>query len=851
MRRPMPQHLDTVLPLLSQCVSAQDAMPLQAALTSAFSNLAEHSPEAKQTRLAAQRATLESARSSAELRVAAARLLRELVQETRELEDAAPKDPEPPRPTREERKRARAARTQARALEAHRSSPLRPAEQPVETLSGVGGSIGQTLRARGIATLSDLIWLLPLAYEDEREITAITALQPGVRVVTEGTVVRSAGGGWRGRGRPAEVVLEGEGATPGRIGVLRLVWFRAPPGLLERFPAGARYRVSGVVEQFRAQLQITHPETQRLGEGEAAAPRGIVPRYPIVAGVPPRKLTSCIQQAVQRAVHDLDEAVPESVRRDQNLSTLAAALRALHAPPAELADEELVRWNEARTEHHTRLAFEEFFLLELALFRRRIAEQGVVAEPLVPHVSTTGGPNYRSPLERVHDAFGFELTDAQRRVSQEIFTDLAQPRPMRRLLQGDVGCGKTAVAMLAAAQCIASGAQVAFMAPTEVLAEQHFRSLGPLSQALGVRAALMLGSERESHRKKARKSLLEGKIDLVVGTHALLSEGVRFARLRLAIIDEQHRFGVGQRLRLLDKTDNAIEIEGTPRRPHVAPHLLVMTATPIPRTLTLALYGDLSASVIDQMPEGRIPPVTREYPLAERERALTQVTRALEAGGQAFVVCPTIEENEENLLSAVEKTFAELEPRFAQFGVALLHGRLPADKKQAAMERFASGQVRVLVSTTIIEVGIDVPQANVILIENAERFGLAQLHQLRGRVGRSGQRSACLLVHQAVGEEARARMRVMCETSDGFRIAEEDLRLRGPGEIFGHRQSGLPGFRFGDLRRDLPLLAAAREAAQRVIDADPELASDELAGARRVLDRSNEGIRRVVKEEAG
>jgi ATP-dependent DNA helicase RecG len=830
----MPQHLDTVLPLLSQCVSAQDAMPLQAALASAFSELAAHSPESSRPQFAAQRAAVATARSSTELRVTAARLLRELVQQTEP-------EPEPakPRPSRDDRRRAHAARTQAKALAAHRSAPVRPAQQPVETLAGVGGTIGQTLRARGIATLSDLIWHLPLGYEDERHVTPLTSLTPGVRQVTEGTVVRSGGGG-RMRGRPAEVVLEAESPGGGRVGELRLVWFRAPQGLIARFPAGARFRVSGVVESFRGQLQITHPETQRLGEGESATARGIVPRYAVIAGVPPRKLASCIHQAMQRAVHDLDEAVPESVRREQNLSTLTAALRALHAPPSDLSDDELARWNDGRTEHHARLAFEEFFLLELALFRRRITEQGVVAEPLVPRVSTASHPGYRPPLERVHDAFGFELTEAQRRVSNEIFMDLAQERPMRRLVQGDVGCGKTAVAMLAAAQCIAAGAQVAFMAPTEVLAEQHFRSLGPLSEALGVRAALMLGSERQAHRKKARKALLEGKIDLVVGTHALLSEGVQFARLRLAIIDEQHRFGVGQRLRLLDKTDSRI-----------APHLLVMTATPIPRTLTLALYGDLSASVIDQMPAGRVPPVTREYPFAERERALTQLTRALEAGGQAFVVCPTIEENEENLLSAVEKTFEELEPRFAKFGVALLHGRLSAADKQRAMERFASGEAGVLVSTTIVEVGIDVPRANVILIENAERFGLAQLHQLRGRVGRGGQRSACLLVHQAAGEEARARMRVMCETSDGFKIAEEDLRLRGPGEIFGHRQSGLPGGRFGDLRRDAPLLAVAREAANRLIERDPELASDELAGARRILDRSNEGVRRIVKEEAG
>jgi ATP-dependent DNA helicase RecG len=589
--------------------------------------------------------------------------------------------------------------------------------------------------------------------------------------------------------------------------------------------------VSGLVEEFRGRLQMTHPETQRLAADEAAAGRGIVPRYPVVPGVPPRRLTGFIEQALSRAVHDLDEAVPVSIRGEHGLSSLGEALGALHRPPATLTDDQLRDWNSARTPHHARLAFEEFFLLELALFRRRVQEQGVRAEAL--RVSDT-------PLARVRQAFGFELTEAQRRVTAEIFADLGQEKPMRRLLQGDVGCGKTAVAMLAAAQCVAGSAQVAFMAPTEVLAEQHFRSLAPLSAALGLRATLMLGGERAAHRKKSRKELIEGKIDLVVGTHALLSEGVQFSRLRLVIIDEQHRFGVGQRLRLLDKTDGSI-----------APHLLVMTATPIPRTLTLALYGDLSASVIDELPAGRIPVVTRAYPQIERERALQQLERALAAGGQAFVVCPTIEESDEHDLRAVDKTHAELTLRFAAYGVALLHGRLAPAEKQAAMERFVSGQARVLVSTTIIEVGIDVPSANVILIENAERFGLAQLHQLRGRVGRGGQRSACLLVHQAVSEEARARIAVMCETSDGFKIAEEDLKLRGPGEIFGHRQSGLPGFRFGDLRRDAPLLAAAREAAQRVIDVDPELTFEVHSGARSVLDRFSEGVRRVVKEEAG
>ena len=637
----MPQHIDTVLPLLSQCASARDALPLRAALATAFEDLG----------LAAQRAALEAARSDAELRVTAAKLLRELLASRKAAPE--PAAPEPPRLSREEKKRARAAHAQRRALAEHKSGPERPILQPIETLSGVGESLGQALRARGIATLGDLIWLLPLGYTDERRITPLGELQPGLRQVTEGTVLRASGR----TGRLGDVLIE-----DGRGGQLRLVWFRTPPGLQTRFSPGMRYRISGIVESYRNRLQIVHPETERLAPGESAAPRGVVPRYPTVAGVPPRRLVAFIHQALKRALHDLDEALPESVRRERELGSLAAALGALHAPPASLGDEELVLWNEARTPHHARLALEEFFLLEIALFKRRVFELGVSAEPLRPRT--------QQPLERVREAFGFELTAAQRRVSEEIFADLASDRPMRRLLQGDVGSGKTAVALLAAAQCISAGAQVAFMAPTEVLAEQHFRSLAPLGKALGLRAALMLGSERESHRKKARKALADGAIDLVVGTHALLSEGVRFARLRLAVIDEQHRFGVGQRLRLLDKTESGL-----------APHLLVMTATPIPRTLSLALYGDLAVSVIDQMPEGRIPPVTREYPRSERERALAQLERALAAGGQAFVVCPVIEESEEYDARAAEQVYAELSVRLASYGVELLHGRLPpADK---------------------------------------------------------------------------------------------------------------------------------------------------------------------------
>jgi ATP-dependent DNA helicase RecG len=390
------------------------------------------------------------------------------------------------------------------------------------------------------------------------------------------------------------------------------------------------------------------------------------------------------------------------------------------------------------------------------------------------------------------------------------------------------------------------------MAPTEVLAEQHFRVLAPLAEAMGLRAALTLGGERASHRKSTRKALELGTVDLIVGTHALLSEGVRFARLRLVIVDEQHRFGVGQRLRLVDKADGGIApaLRGAPREV-LAPHLLVMTATPIPRSLALTLHGDLRASVLDELPPGRVPPVTRAYRVTERDQALRQLERGLESGGQGYVVCPAIEPNEETGLRSVLETFAELGPRLERFGVELLHSKLAPEARQQALERFVSGQARVLVSTTIVEVGLDVTAANVMLIEQAERFGLAQLHQLRGRVGRGGQRSACLLVHEAASEEARSRIAVMCESHDGFRIAEEDLRLRGPGELFGRKQSGLPGFRFGDLRRDLPLLQRAQALAAEVIAADPELQSDAHAGARVALQRLAHSDRAVVKEEAG
>jgi ATP-dependent DNA helicase RecG len=737
------------------------------------------------------------------------------------------------RSSHDARRDAARQRRQSEAIAADEAGALEAPDRPVESLPGIGPRVGDALRRRGIDTVGELALLLPRRYDDERRTTPFGELAPGTRHVVVGVVAAARSGG--GRRRFVEVTFEPtEDERGGRIGMLRCIWFQAGQGLAQRFPRGARFRLAGLVDEYRGVLSMSHPDASRL-DGEADAHVGVTPRYPELPGVPARLVARAARTAVERLVGAYPEAVPATVRAAERMPALVDALRALHHPPADLDDAALAAWNDARTTHHARLAYEEFFLLELALHTRRSEEAGLSAEALVAPAA---------PVARARAALPFALTDAQSRALAEITADLGRDAPMRRLLQGDVGCGKTAVAMLACAHTVAAGAQAVLMAPTEVLAEQHFRALEPLGRALGLRMALVVGGARASHKRSVRKALAEGTIDVAVGTHALLVEGVVFRRLRLVVVDEQHRFGVSQRLRLVEKSG------GVQARP-VLPHLLVMTATPIPRTLALALYGDLDVSAIDAMPPGRRPPVTRAYPEARREDAYVQLTRALDAGGQAFVVCPLVEESDEVDLRDATRTYEELRERFADRGVELLHGRLPAEQKQRAMERFAKGEVRVLVATTVVEVGVDVPRANVILVEHAERFGLAQLHQLRGRVGRGGQPSACLLVHRASGDDAVARLRVLCETSDGFRIAEEDLRIRGPGELFGRKQSGLPGFRFGDLRRDLALLERAREAARQMLAIDPALAAPAHEGARRALARLASSPRSVVREEAG
>jgi ATP-dependent DNA helicase RecG len=691
-------------------------------------------------------------------------------------------------------------------------------DHPVETLPGIGPTTGAHLRNRGYESVGDLLWLLPRGYDDQRKPTPIHALRDGEYTVVEG-VVRSARSFPRGGRMGFEARLEPRDEMPGHdgYGELKLIWFGAIPGLSRRFAEGETVRVAGRVHDYRGVATIAHPETLAVD-----APGAIEPRYPEVPGVRRKTLRRAVRAAVDRAVAEVPDLLPPALRAEVSAGTVGEALEAIHVPDPATFDAE----PDLPTPAYRRLALEELVLWELALRLRRASERGGVArrfdiEPAVGSASS---------------AFPFELTPAQRKAVAEVSGALCSETPMRRLLQGDVGCGKTAVAMVACAQVAAGGAQTVFLAPTELLADQHADTLRPTAKALGLRLGVLTGALSKDQRRSMLDRLATGAVDIVVGTHALLSGEVRFADLGLVIVDEQHRFGVAQRLRLGTR--------GAARRPH----LLVMTATPIPRSLALVLYAGLDLTTIDAKPPGRVPATTKMISREKRDTVFRQIERALRAEGRAFVVCPAISSSDE--LVGVDRACAEMKRQFGDDRVGQIHGRLCGEERRALMRAFVEGELQVLVGTTVLEVGVDVPAANIIVVEQAERFGLAQLHQLRGRVGRSGQRSACLLTFgEPLSTEAEARLRALCDTDDGFRLAERDLELRGPGHLFGYRQSGANGLQFANLAKDQALLRRAGDLADRIIGIDPDLSAPEHAAARAAVARWERSA--AVREDAG
>ena len=669
--------------------------------------------------------------------------------------------------------------------------------QPLTGLPGVGPALRETLARLGMTVLQDLWFHLPLRYEDRTRLVPIADLREGESAQVEG-VVDAVQRGFRGRPQLRVALSDGSQETL----VLRFFHFRGAQA--DQLKPGARLRCYGEVRRGQNSLEMVHPQYQRLSDdAPAAVEETLTPVYPITEGLGQRRLGTLIQQALQRLPDDdALELIPDSLRAGLELGSLREALLFVHRPPPDANVAQLLAGVHPAQQ---RLAFEELLSHHLSLKQLRNSVRRQAAPAL------TGDGELR---RRLLAALPYALTAAQRRVGAEIAADLRASEPMLRLVQGDVGSGKTVVAALAALAAIETGHQAALMAPTELLAEQHLRTLRGWLEPLGVEVVWLAGKVQGRARKAALDAVAAGA-GLVVGTHALMQEGVAFRQLGLAIIDEQHRFGVHQRLALRDKG----------REGERVPHQLVLTATPIPRTLAMTAYADLDVSVIDELPPGRKPVTTVVVSSARRAEVIARIRAACLQGHQAYWVCTLIEETELLEAQAAEVTHVELSAALPELKVGLVHGRLKPKEKTALMDAFKAGEIAVLVATTVIEVGVDVPNASLMIIENAERLGLAQLHQLRGRVGRGHVASNCLLLYQPpLSQLARARLEVMRETNDGFRIAEKDLELRGPGEMLGTRQTGRLEFRIADIRRDAALLPDVQRIGEALLSRHAELA---------------------------
>ena len=654
----------------------------------------------------------------------------------------------------------------------------------IRLIKGIGEQRAKALNKLGISTLRDLISWFPRKYDDRRAAKRIADLVPGETACVAAMIAS-----------PPTVSHIRKGMTLVKVravdetGVLDITFFNQT-WLREQLRQGETYIFYGKAEGNLLRRTMASPIVEQEGKGEFTG--RIVPIYPLTAGVSQLVLSRSIRQGLDACSDILPDVLPDPVRQDHALCRISYAYENIHFPEDDHALDLARR----------RLAFEELFLFTIGLKRLRNRRETVSVPPCNP-----------VDMAEFYGALPFTLTDAQKRCVEEALSDMRSGTPMNRLCQGDVGSGKTMVAAACVYFCVKNGRQAALMAPTEILAQQHYNGLAPLLERLGIRCALLTGSTKAATKRSIAAQLFSGEIDFAIGTHALITEGVEYADLGLVVTDEQHRFGVAQRAALSAKGQH--------------PHTLVMSATPIPRTLALILYGDLDVSIIDQLPPGRRPIETYAVPGSYHPRLYNFIRKLVNEGRQAYVVCPMVEVNDElpDERKAVTEYAAMLQKEiFPDLRVAFVHGKMKPKEKESVMAAFAARETDILVSTTVIEVGVDVPNAAVMVIENAERFGLSQLHQLRGRVGRGKHQSYCILVSDNKNEETRERLKVMTKTADGFKIAEEDLRLRGPGDFFGVRQHGLPGLRIADIGCDTKLLREAQEAAETLLAQDPELA---------------------------
>jgi len=653
----------------------------------------------------------------------------------------------------------------------------------VRYIKGIGEQRAKALNKLGIATLRDLISWFPRKYDDRREARRIADLVPGETACVSAMIASAPTVAHIRKGMDLVKVRAVD-----ETGTLDVTFFNQT-WLKNNLIPGQTYIFYGKAEGNLLRKTMASPIVEQEGKGEFTG--RIVPIYPLTAGVSQLILSRSIRQGLDACAAILPDVLPDEVRQEHELCRIGYAYENIHFPEDEHALDLARR----------RLAFEELFLFTIGLKRLRTRREKVAVPPCK-----------EEDMDGFYSHLPFTLTDAQRRCVEEAISDMRSGTPMNRLCQGDVGSGKTMVAAACVYFCVKNGRQAALMAPTEILAQQHYNGLAPLLENLGIRCALLTGSTRAATKRSIAAQLSSGEIDFAIGTHALITEGVDYADLGLVVTDEQHRFGVAQRAALAAKGQH--------------PHTLVMSATPIPRTLALILYGDLDVSIIDQLPPGRQPIETYSVPGSYHPRVYNFIRKLVTEGRQAYIVCPMVEVNDElpDERRAVTEYAKQLQAEvFPDLKVAFVHGKMKPKEKDAVMTAFAARETDILVSTTVIEVGVDVPNAAVMVIENAERFGLSQLHQLRGRVGRGKHQSYCILISDNRNEETQQRLKVMTKTADGFKIAEEDLRLRGPGDFFGQRQHGLPGLRIADIGCDTLLLREAQEAAEKLLAVDPDL----------------------------